>query len=698
MTSSTLTAVFLAALAVQEALPPFRPPAVPLVVHDPYVSAWSFSDELHGDWPRHWTGAVNGLCGMLRIDGRAWRFAGSAPREAEPMKQVSLDVWPTRTVYAFEAGGIRATVTFLSPLLLEDADLCSRPVSTLTVSVRAIDGRHHDVSLYVDLSAEWCVNDSGQAVEWGRFRAGAEESALTLLRMGSREQAILAKGGDDVRIDWGHLYLGLPAAGGFEDALVSDAAARGSFVKGEGLPRSDDLRMPRAARDAWPVLACTTVLGAVGEAPVERHVLLAYDDVFSIEYFHRKLRPYWRRTGADARDLLVDSEARRAEIESRCRAFDEELTRDLTARGGVEFARVAALAYRQAIGATKIAADFDGRLLAFSKENFSNGCIGTVDVLYPAAPIFLLFNPRLLQAQLEPVFEYAASERWRHPFAPHDLGTYPHANGQVYGGGERSEENQMPVEESANMILLSAALVCATGDPSPLAPHAPLLETWAKYLTENGLDPANQLCTDDFTGHLARNANLSIKAILGVAAFGELCRALGRPEDAKEWKGRAARMAERWRELAGARGGASRLAFDRPGTWSQKYNLVWDRVLALDVFPADVARTEIALYKSKIERFGLPLDSRGSGTKLDWCLWTASLCESRADFDTLVRPIHTFLQTSPDRVPMTDWFDAKSGRCNGFRARSVVGGVFMPLLTDPAVWKKWANRVQRNPR
>jgi hypothetical protein len=212
-------------------------------------------------------------------------------------------------------------------------------------------------------------------------------------------------------------------------------------------------------------------------------------------------------------------------------------------------------------------------------------------------------------------------------------------------------------------------------------------------LTKFGLDPANQLCTDDFAGHLAHNANLSVKAILGVAAFGQLCQGVGRAADAEGWRRKASEMAAEWRRLAGDPNGY-RLAFDKPGTWSQKYNLVWDRVLGLDVFPADVAKSEIALYKTKLQKYGLPLDNRADYTKLDWCLWTAALCDARGDFDAIVRPVYEFTRSTPDRVPLTDWYDVKTGKCVGFRARSVVGGVYMPLLTNAAVWKKYASRAR----
>ena len=159
--------------------------------------------------------------------------------------------------------------------------------------------------------------------------------------------------------------------------------------------------------------------------------------------------------------------------------------------GGPEYATIATLAFQQAIGAQKLVEDIDGIPFFMPKENFSNGSISTVDVIYPSAPMFLLFNPRLVEAQLEPVCATRKCRRWKFPFAPHDLGVYPLADGQLYGGGEVSEENQMPVEESGNIFLLVAALARAEGNAEFAQRHWPVLTKWAEFLEEKGFDPEN---------------------------------------------------------------------------------------------------------------------------------------------------------------------------------------------------------------
>jgi hypothetical protein len=657
---------------------PTRPPAVPLVTHDPYFSVWSFSDKLTDDWTKHWTGAVQALVGFIRIDGTTYRWSGTAPQAKEVMTQTSVTVTATRTVYQFEKAGVALTVTFLSPLIAEDLNLLSRPVTYLSFDVRAMDGKPHDVSLYLDVTGEWVVNKTDQAITWSRFHL----HQLDVLRLGTQEQPILKTVGDDRRIDWGHLYL---AAADASTVLTSDAEARGAFAKTGALPDQDDLRMPRAASDAWPVAAVAFTLGSVSANSVSRTVLLAYDELDAIEYFQRPLKAYWQRAGATITDALVEAKVGQKAIEARCAVFDQKMQVEATAVGGEGYASLCALAYRQAISAHKLVADMDGTPLFFSKENFSNGCIATVDVTYPSAPLFLWLNPALLKGMVTPLLDYATSPRWKFPFAPHDLGTYPKANGQVYGGGERTEDDQMPVEESGNLLLLVAGIVRAEGNPEYAQKHWVTLSKWAAYLKSKGLDPENQLCTDDFAGHLAHNANLSLKAILAIAAYAQLAQKLGQNDVARTYRKEAETMAKQWETMA-REGDHYKLAFDKANTWSQKYNLVWDSLLELNLFPKEIARREVAFYVTHQNQYGLPLDSRKEYTKLDWCVWSATLAESRADFDTLITPLVKWMNETPARVPLTDWYETKSGRQVGFQARSVVGGLYLPLLKKH--WKR----------
>ncbi len=660
-----------------ETLPELRPPAVPLIAHDPYFSVWSMSDNLTDSNTKHWTGTEQPLAGILRIDGQPFRFMGGQWRWADPIQplpQVSREVTPTRTLYGFEGHGVHLDLTFLTPTFTGDLDLLSRPVTYLSWKVRSTDGRSHPVQLYFDAAAHLAVNQPSERVETVAMRFGA----LPVLRLGSIAQPVLGKSGDDLRIDWGYLYLSAPEQPGLR-LVRTTIRDRLEFLT-SGTVR--DNGNPAALTDRnVPVLAAITDLGPVTSTGVSQTVLLAYDDLFSVEYFGRKLRPYWRRTGQNAEDLLQRAVAEYAAVQEKAISFDRTLTERLAAAGGAKYAALATLLYRQTLAAHKLVVDSDGTPLYFSKENFSNGCIGTVDVTYPSAPFFLALQPKLLEAQLRFIFDYASMPRWPWPYPPHDIGQYPLANGQVYGGAEETEVRQMPVEEGGNMILLTAALAKAQGNSAFAGRYWPLLSKWAQYLREKGLDPENQLNTDDFAGHMAHNTNLSLKAIEALGAYAQLAKSLGHQDVATEYGAAARTMAGQWMKMA-ADGDHYRLAFDRPGSWSQKYNLVWDRLLNVRLFPPEVARQEIAFYQQKQNRFGLPLDNRQDYTKLDWIVWTATLTDNRADFEALIAPVFAFVNETPSRVPVTDWYGTIDGKQHTFQARSVVGGVYIKLLAD----------------
>jgi hypothetical protein len=668
----------------------FRPPAVPLITHDPYFSIWSMADRLSDAPTKHWTGTVHSLTSLVRVDGKTFRLMGTEPRAIAPLEQTHVEVRPTTTIYQFAGAGIQLTLTFLTPALPTDLDLLSRPASYLSWTVQASDGQAHQIEIYFDAGSEISVNTRDQPVVSSRFRVNGQD----VLRVGTRQQPMLEKSGDDLRIDWGYLYSVAPAAAGSSQVLATRPEALKAFLASGHLPASDDLRTFQPYAQPTPVLAHAFALTAA-DKPISRYLVLAYDDEFSIEYLNRRLRPYWRRNGDGVAELLSWALRDYEKLQERCARFDMTLMADLKAAGGEEYARLCSLAYRQAIAAHKVVADSDGTPLFFSKENFSNGSIDTVDVTYPSSPFFLLFNPTLLEAQLRPIMEYASLPRWPFPFAPHDLGRYPLANGQQYGGGEKTEENQMPVEESGNMLLMVAALAEArSGDAAFAKQYWPVLTKWAEYLNEKGLDPENQLCTDDFAGHLAHNSNLSIKAILALASYAKLAGLLGHDQVRNQYSERARAYAARWAQLAQDQD-HYRLAFDRPGTWSQKYNLVWDRLLNLNLFPSAIVEKELAFYRSHANRYGLPLDNRADYTKIDWLAWTASLAPSPAAFAELFAPAYQFANDSASRVPLTDWYDTKTGKQAGFQARSVVGGIFIEMLTDKSTWKRYAQAPAR---
>jgi hypothetical protein len=615
---------------------------------------------------------------------------GRDPEELPAMEQVSSAVSPTHTRYQFRQNGVTLEVTFFTPAMMNDLNVLSRPVTYITWSAQVTDGIAHRVSILIDVDPLIAVNDQSQQVV--AFRN--QTSLLNVLSVGSRDQNVLDRSGDNLRIEWGYFHLGIPKDEESTAAIAPDIVR--TFAKKGTLPANDSIGMPQPAHGNCPHLGASFDFGPVGAQPVVRHILVSYTEGFAIQYLARNLRPYWQRDGMPVEQMLGAAEEQYSTLDHRANAFDKELTADLTKVGGEHYAALAILAYRQTLAAHKLVADANGDAMLFAKENFSNGCVGTVDVLYPSAPFFLFFQPKLIEAQLLPVLEYSALKRWKFPFAPHDLGQYPLANGQVYGGGERTEEDQMPVEESGNMLILVDALA-QSEDSAHLAERFwPQLTQWALFLKQKRLDPENQLTTDDFAGHVAHNANLSIKAIEALAAYADLAHRLGHEDAAKDYNLAAKAMAEKWVAMA-REGDHYKLAFNSPGTWSQKYNLVWDQLLGYNLFPKLVRESELSFYMGKINRYGLPLDNRADYTKLDWSLWTATLASNAEQFNAIVAPVYQWMNETPSRVPLTDWYDTKTGKQVGFQARSVVGGVFIKALSDRQLTAKWNRFASQAP-
>ena len=232
--------------------------------------------------------------------------------------------------------------------------------------------------------------------------------------------------------------------------------------------------------------------------PVSGFVCIAYDDIHSLEYFGKKIDAYYKKDGDTFSAVLKDAVESFEVISKRVDEFDNKLI-SRAEKVSEDYAKVVSIAYRQAVAAHKLA--WDGNEAIFvSKECFSNGCAATVDVTYPSIPLFLIYNPNLVEYMLNPIFKLIDEGKWSFKYAPHDVGQYPLLNGQVYGliAGEQQESSQMPVEECGNMLLCVAAACRAKNDTAYAKKHFDVLKQWADYLTEFGYNPENQLCTDDF--------------------------------------------------------------------------------------------------------------------------------------------------------------------------------------------------------
>ena len=378
--------------------------------------------------------------GLFREKENAVKFANEAV-------QKSVDVLATSTYYTFTCGPVELDVVFTAPQLIDDLDLLSTPINYVSYRVRSLDKKTHDVQFYMETTPELAINESNQPT----VARTLSKNGISYVEAGSIDQPICDRRGDLICADWGYAYLASTNGSGKSVSLGDYYGMKESFVKNGTLATTKTKWTTRKEEDN-PAMAYVHNLGSVSNSGKEGFMMLGYDDIYSIEYMYEKRMGYWKHDGKvtifDAFEKLRDNYQA---IMERCRAFDELIYDDAEKAGGKKYAEICSASYRQVISAHKLFTDKEGNLLWFSKENNSNGCVNTVDLTYPSAPLFLVYNPELQKAMMTSIFEYSASGRWNKPFPAHDLGTYPIANGQVYGG-------DMPIEEGGNMVILAAAI------------------------------------------------------------------------------------------------------------------------------------------------------------------------------------------------------------------------------------------------
>ncbi len=641
-----------------------RAASIPLIMHDPYFSIWSSSDHLYDADTVHWTGKRQQIRGYLTVDKTVYCFMGDKEFH-QILPQISLDVTATATTYTFENDKVRLCCRFTSPLILSDPLLVSRPCTYIDFMVEKKNA--DNVKLDFIVSADLVRQEKDEVAGF----AGTFKQDFSYASMGRMRQQPLGSSGDHTTIDWGYVYL----AGNDKSTITYDAA-------------NEAIRCQAADLNGQTTL------------------ILAYDDLASINYFGEWRKAYWTTRYKTILEAISAAFADQKKVYKQASEIDCEIEAKAKKIGGDEYSFLCAMSYRHAIAAHKLITDEDKNLIFLSKENDSNGCIGTVDVSYPSVPLFMLYNTEYVKGMLRPIFRFADCDVWTYDFAPHDVGRYPYAWGQVYGRSDeenkrfRSENqfvyppyymypsgsnvyglrDQMPVEECGNMLIMTAMVCRMEKNASFALPYMETLKTWREYLIRYGADPGEQLCTDDFAGHLSHNTNLSVKAIMGIEGYAQIAALAGEKNEAKKYHKIAADMASDWEKRAKA-DDHYQLVFGegKKDTWSLKYNLVWDKLWKSGLFSDEVYEKELAYYKKKANRYGTPLDSRAAYTKSDWILWCAAMDDNTA---ALIQPVAAYLKETTTRVPFSDWYQTDSGRYCYFIARSVQGGIFMPMLVE----------------
>ena len=676
----------------------FRPPAIPLITHDPLFSIWSFADNLTDDTTRHWDGVRQFMFGFLTIDGIIYEFLGKVMAIDERyasryrvLPQKSCVIRPMTTEYFFENELVTLKLRFTSPLLLNNPKILARPLSYIDYEIRVKDSFSHDIHVQFGFSGEFCVNRLWQTVSVGT-------TAYSIYFTSGKED-MLVRCGDDHRIEWGSFHVIAP------DYIMEAMSLRSFWVKltERYASRSVPINIipcqgpdrETAGADHYDPLARICVADEYPTILVRKEfhnaidgisdgIAIAFDDIKSIQFMGENLDPYWKKYSASFEQMVMQALSEREEILSEVKSFEDNLLNSAEMISP-KYADIISLAYRQVVAAHKLV-KYQDKFLFVSKENYSNGCAATVDVTYPSMPLFLIYAPELVEGMMEPIYEMIYRGYWSYEFAPHDAGKYPLLNGQMYGYTFRARsrrpnprDSQMPVEECGNMIICTAAVCLAKHDISYFKQHQGLIRQWADYLVISGWDPEDQLCTDDFSGHLAHNCNLSVKLICALKAYSLLLAANNDFEQSEKYSKIASEFAEQWEHYADNTE-CTKLTFDAPGTWSLKYNMVWDRLFSMNLFSDKLYKKELSWYKTQINAYGIPLDSRCECTKTDWEMWSTALFDDKEYTDTVVNAMWRWLVETPERMPFPDLVFTTKPWLRGFIARSVQGGLFINLL------------------
>ncbi|KAJ7044468.1 DUF1793-domain-containing protein [Mycena alexandri] len=671
---------------------PFNPSSIPLAVRSPYLSTWlpqGGGNPLNGVWPQHWTGQTVGWAGFIKVDGTAYSFLGDPGIGAPFTKatQKSMEFTSTQSIFIMSCGPIDLNVTFLSPVEPSDLSKQSFPFSYMALSATSTDGNSHSVQVYSDISAEWVVGDNSLAVNWTTVEGDTLVHQVQL-----QTQTVFAE--KDDRALYGSVFYSTTAGSGVTFQTGEDLVVRAQFVNNSVLLNTKDSNFRAIAND-WPVFAFAHDLGKIAATPsipVVVSVGNVHDPAISYIVAGGKLQDrsslFWNQFSTIS-DAITSFMGEYLDALARNSKFDAQVQSDAMTISA-DYAAIVALSIRQTLGATDItiSKSNDGSwnatdILVFMKEISSDGNVNTVDVIFPAYPLLLYVNPLLAKYLLAGLFEYQATGQYPNKYSAHDLGaSYPKALGHNDG-----KDEQMPVEESGNMLIMALSYAQKSGDNSQLTTYAGLLDQWTQFLIQDSLIPESQISTDDFAGALANQTNLAIKGIIGIKAMALIAEILGDDKKSSNYSSTAASYVSQWQYLATSSDQSHlTLSYGNSSSWGLSYNLYADKLLKLNLFPDTIYQMQTNWYRTVQQPFGVPLDTRHTYTKSDWQIWTAAIMSDTNARDFFITSVKNAAANGLSSQPLGDWYEARDGTPEAFRARPVVGGhlALLALSSQPA--------------
>jgi hypothetical protein len=447
-------------------LPAFRAPAIPLFVQTPYLNIWLCGDRLADEAPKLWNGQIKGMTGMIKIDGKAFRFMGLPTSTLPALTQDAVRILPTRTLFEFSQDDVRLRVEFLSPMDPRDLRLLSMPLGFLSAEVSA--SKPHAIQLYFDVTGEWAVGSSDRRITWdGLFRIRPSQPRLFHETYNYP--------------DWGDVHWTAVDPATSQYGVHQDV--RQAFLNGGSPTR--DTRYPRAANDDWPVFAHHWDLGKV-EKPVVRRAILGHVRREIVDYFGSACPAHWTRYYSDGTAMVAAAASEFEAIRARAAAIDTEVVQRAARAGGAPLACLAALLFRQSFAANELA-EYQGQTFYFSKSMDISGvsALQSLDVLYPASSALLAFNPALLQMQLAPIFEALRRDDWRESHVMGDLGAYPVAGGPL--------SSTAPRAQSTAELTLLARMAGSDAPPRRFATSLSEAEPTLRTLLAAGTEAAPRL-------------------------------------------------------------------------------------------------------------------------------------------------------------------------------------------------------------